>query len=129
MTRIASTIRPALAALLLGAAFIPAPAHARVFIGFGFGFPYAYPYPYYYRPPVVVAVPPPVYYPPPAYPAPPPAYYAPPPAYAVPAAGSTVPFSTRCNAGSVICPLPTAVPVGNSCSCPGAAGRLNGRVG
>ena len=118
MSRIASFVRPGLAALLLGAALVPGTAYARVCIGFGFGVPY--PYPYYYRPPVVVAVPPPVYYAPP-----PPAYY-PSRIYAVPA---TVPFSTRCNAGSVICPLPAAVPVGNACSCPGPAGRLNGRVG
>ena len=116
MTRIASIVRPALAALLLGTSLVPGTAHAyRVFFGYGYGL--GYPYPYYYRPPVVV-VPPPAYYAPP-YVAP--RYYT--PAYA------PGPYSTRCNTGVALCPLPAPAPVGGACSCPGAYGRLNGRIG
>lgn len=113
MTRIAPYLRPALAALLLGGAFVPGTAQAyRVFFGYGYGVPY--PYPYYYRPPLVVV--------------PPPVYYAPSPTYPAPV-GAVGPLSTRCNAAAAVCPLPAPAPVGGACSCPGPAGRSNGRIG
>jgi hypothetical protein len=113
----------AIAALLGGAAFIPAPAQAWWHGGFFIGVPPVVvapaPYPYYYPP---AAYYPPVYYPP-GYAYPP--YYGPAP-QAQPQASkapaqthSQVAYGAMCYAGVYQCAAPAYTPVGQTCSCPG----------
>jgi len=107
--------------LLLGA---PSPALAYWHGGFFTGIA-----------PPVFAAPPPVFFPPPVYYAPPPpVVYAPPPIppsfgpQSYPPGGPTS-SAQSCYAGSYVCPMQTAVPVGGTCWCRGNnGGRVYGRA-
>jgi hypothetical protein len=76
--------------------------------------------------PVVVG-PPVIYAPPPVYYAPPPVYYAPPPGYPAPQSFAAEPGRT-CYAGSYVCPLGQAYPLGAACSCPTGHGPAHGQA-
>ena len=111
MTTARKTASRVVAALLVLVALLAAPSAAHAWwrggVGFGFGFVPLY------------VPPPPVYVPPPVY------YYAPPP----PVYYETAPSGQACYAGSYVCPLDRATPVGGPCSCPTNSGRAAGKVG
>ena len=111
----------ALGAAILGPLAVPSTAHAwwRPW-GWGWGGGVVIGIP-----PLVVA--PPVYYPPPVYYAPPPVYYAPQAAAPYSAPSSSGP---TCYAGGFVCPAPTTLLAGSSCTCANNAGGYSyGRVG
>ena len=111
--------RTILGLVAIAAISLPATANAYWYHGF-------------WRPGIVVGVVPPVIYaPPPVYYAPPPVYYAPPPVtYTPPPVGyaqSSAPGAS-CNAGSRICPMEVARPVGATCYCGAGGGKVYGSV-
>jgi hypothetical protein len=116
--RLAKFLSVFIAAIALGIAAAPAPAHAWGRIGVFVGFPPVVIGDPFYGPGPIYDLPPPVYDAPPAYP---------PVANAAPAytpSADHAPYGTSCYAKPYICPLERERKVGRPCACEALGGGV-----